>query len=360
MRFSDIVRKAWSDNRLFSVLLELTYRCNLDCFFCYNDLSLRGRPLTKGQYFELLDDLRRLEVLNLILSGGEPLAHPDFLDIGARARSLGFVVRIKSNGHALRGEMARRIRDEIDPFVVEVSLHGATAETHDRQTRVAGSFGQLVENLSAARRLGLRLKINSTLTRWNEHEVGGMLDLADEIGVPLQFDPEVTARDDGDSSPLAISPSPEGIERLLRLLRSRAAESRGDSVSPAMVGRQDEELAPTVARDKHCGAGSSTVAVDPFGTVYPCVQWRRSVGSLHDQTIEEIWNGSAVLGEVRQQGVAIKQMVDGFGAGGRHLGFCPGSAEAVAGSPFAVAASQLQRMETSQRVGREELLPVLR
>jgi hypothetical protein len=52
-------------------------------------------------------------VLNLTLSGGEPLAHPDFFLLGSRARELGFVVRVKSNGHALRGAALRRLRDKV-------------------------------------------------------------------------------------------------------------------------------------------------------------------------------------------------------------------------------------------------------
>src|SRR5579864_8879733 len=150
MSFERLLLRTWSDNHLFSVLVELTYRCNLDCFFCYNDLGLRGRPLSVEQYYEFFAELREMQVLNLTLTGGEPLAHPDFLLLGARARELGFVVRIKSNGHALRG---------------------ATAAVHDRQTRVAGSFERLLANLRELRRLGLRVKINSTLTAWNEHEV---------------------------------------------------------------------------------------------------------------------------------------------------------------------------------------------
>ena len=100
MGFEQILQKTWRDNVLFSVLVELTYRCNLDCFFCYNDLGLRGEPLSTGQYLAFFAELSDLQVLNLTLSGGEPLAHPDFLKLGSRARELGFVVRIKSNGHA--------------------------------------------------------------------------------------------------------------------------------------------------------------------------------------------------------------------------------------------------------------------
>jgi MoaA/NifB/PqqE/SkfB family radical SAM enzyme len=141
--YSGLVRRTWEENVLFSVLVELTYRCNLDCFFCYNDLALRGEPLSFDEYRRFFAELRDLQVLNLILSGGEPLAHPDFFRLGACARALGFLVRVKSNGHALRGDLARRLRDEVDPYVVEVSVHGATPATHDRQTRVPGSFDRL-------------------------------------------------------------------------------------------------------------------------------------------------------------------------------------------------------------------------
>ncbi|MBV8203286.1 MAG: radical SAM protein, partial [Acidobacteria bacterium] len=226
MSFERLLLRTWRDNHLFSVLVELTYRCNLDCFFCYNDLGLRGRPLSLAQYYEFFAGLRDLEVLNLTLSGGEPLAHPDFLALGARARALGFVVRIKSNGHALRGAMARRIREEIDPFLIEVSLHGATAAVHDRQTREPGSFERLLANLREMRGLGLRVKLNSTMTAWNEQEIADMMALADSLELPLQIDPEVTPRDDGDREPQSISPSRAGVRRLFELLAARAARAR--------------------------------------------------------------------------------------------------------------------------------------
>lgn len=67
--YNEAMARTWSENRLFSVLLELTYRCNLDCWFCYNDTALVGRPLSREQYLSLLADLADLGVLHLTLSG---------------------------------------------------------------------------------------------------------------------------------------------------------------------------------------------------------------------------------------------------------------------------------------------------
>lgn len=327
--FDALMARTWSENRLASVLIELTYRCNLDCFFCYNDLGLRGKPLTFEQYDDLLRDLASMDVLNVALSGGEPLAHPDFFRIGARARELGFVVRVKSNGHALRGEMARRLRDEVDPFVVEVSLHGATAATHDRQTRVPGSFDRLLANLREMNELGLRVKINSTLTLWNEGETAEMYAIADSLGLPLRFDLQVSPNDNGDRTPLNVAPTDDGIRALMHVEDARRAEL------PEMLAADGLTLPTPAPSSKHCGAGSAAIAVDPFGNVYPCVQWRRAVANLHERRVSEVW-GHAFDG-IRAETEDAKRVV-GAHPNGRLLNFCPGLAEVLTGSATTIPA----------------------
>lgn len=339
--FSGIVERSWSGNRLFSVLLELTYRCNLDCFFCYNDLGLRGKPLTFEQYAALLRDLASMNVLTVVLSGGEPLAHPDFFRIGALARELGFMVRVKSNGHALRGELARRLRDEVDPFIIEVSLHGAIAETHDRQTRVPGSFSRLIDNIREMLLLGLRVKVNSTLTSWNESEAEAMYALTDSLGVPLRFDLQVSPRDDGNREPLQVAATPDGIRELMRIddARYRAAYGERDAAQEQRRPVVDEVMPATA--DKHCGAGSAGIAIDPYGNIYPCVQWRRAVANLHERSVAELWGHSRELDVVRGETVAARGVVAAH-PNGALLNFCPGLAEVLTGSPTKVPA-ELER-----------------
>jgi AdoMet-dependent heme synthase len=337
MSFDAIVARSWNDNQLSSVLIELTYRCNLDCFFCYNDLGLRGRPLTFEQYADFLRDLASMNVLSVTLSGGEPLAHPDFFRIGALARELGFVVRVKSNGHALRGELARRLRDEVDPYVVEVSLHGACAETHDRQTRVPGSFTRLVENLREMVALGMRLKVNTTLTSWNEGETEEMYALCDSLGVPLKFDLQVTPKDDGDRAPLSVAPTREGIHHLMRVQNERSAAyvaglpsseaDETDAAGEVAAADNGPSAVPKIA--KYCGAGSAGIAIDPYGNIYPCVQWRRAAGNLHETSISAIWGWA--FDEFRQTTVEAAGMVAAHPRG-RLLNFCPGLADALTGS----------------------------
>jgi MoaA/NifB/PqqE/SkfB family radical SAM enzyme len=334
-----------------SVLFELTYACNLDCEFCYNDVNLGGEPLTLVEYHTVLQELADMGVLSVTFSGGEPLAHKDFFAIAGRARDLGFVIRIKSNGHALRGAVARRLREEVDPYLVEVSMHGASAAVHDMQTRVPGSFERLRSNLQELRDLGIRLKVNSTLTRYNEHELEGIFAICDELGAQIQVDPEVKPRDNGDHTPISLMPSAAAKARLPALLRERAAKR-----VHAAEEQTPRDVVPghPATSDKHCGAGAAHLTVDPVGGVLPCVQWRRSVGNVRDG-LRFIFEQGSALAEVRETTRAVKRMVDAHGDAGQMMNFCPGAAHLYSGDPTALYGPATERLALAKR----HFLPVL-
>lgn len=341
MRYADLVRKCYNQNILFSALLELTYRCNLDCSFCYNDRDLKGTPLTLAQYERFLRDLSKMGTLNLALSGGEPMAHPDFFRIGAMAREMGFLVRIKSNGHALRSNLLLRLKQEVDPYSIDLSLHGADAATHDRLTRVPGSFERLIQNVGEMRAMGIRIKFNVPLTRWNETQISDIFRIADSFGASITVDSSITPRDNGDTSPISLAATPDGLMQLSDVIEQRRTQFPPD----------DPEAEVLTPPDKYCGSGSSTITVDPHGNVYPCVQLRRAAGNLHSQSISEIWEGSVVLEEVREMTVKVKQWMDKQGPAARSMAFCPGTAHLETGNAIALyPLAELRKQIAEQRV----------
>lgn len=357
MNYEQLSNRAREENVLSSVLLELTYGCNLDCTFCYNDLNLRGRRVSLELYRSVLDELADMNVMSLTLSGGEPLLYKHFWEVGAHARKKGFVIKVKSNGVPLNRRNAQRLKAEVDPFMVEMSLHGARPQTHDRLTQVEGSFERLIRNIDILQTLNLRLKLNAALTCWNEDEVADMFALSDRIGVPLQFDPEITPRDDGDLSPLEIAPGKAGIENMVRLsmLRSRVKQDAdtlpikmklGKMKSGKMKSASSADIKIDPGRHKVCGAGSTNLTIDPFGNVFPCVQLRRNAGNIHKQSISEIWSGSSELKTVRDLAgqallVARKQGLKQF---------CMGVNEIRTGDALKSPHSKLEIDQVYQRV----------
>lgn len=293
---------------LHDVTLELTYACNLDCFYCYNDRDKPGQPLSLEQYRQLLRDLADMQTMFLMLTGGEPMLHPEFFEIGAMARELGFVTRVRTNGHSLGQRNVERLLQEVEPYLVEVSLHGATAAVHDRQTRVAGSFDRLVKNLTNATAAGLRCSVVTTPTAWNEHQIDDMYALCGSLGVPLRFQGPVAPRDNGDLEPLAIQPSGKVWADI-----ERAAAAQQDAAGPGLETlAPSATTAPSIPEEAAtCSVGVAGVDIDPYGNVQACMHLQRSAGNLHQQSIAQIWNRSPLFLEARDQAIAVAKQFEG-------------------------------------------------
>ncbi len=293
---------------LHDVTLELTYKCNLACFFCYNDLGKKGKPLSLAQYEVLLTDMARMQTMFIMLTGGEPMIHPHFFDIGRMTKELGFVVRIRTNGHSLTRRMAQRLRDEVDPYMVEVSLHGGTADSHDRQTRVPGSFDKLVKNIATSKEVGLRISVVTTPTAWNEHQINEMFDLCDSLDVPLRFQGPVAPRDNGDNEPLTIQPAEATWEIINRIQKARAGSK---TVEIEKLRRGDASIMKIKEESATCSVGVAGVDIDPFGNVQACMHLQESAGNLHQHSIEEIWDNSPLFIRARNRAIeAAKQFVE--------------------------------------------------
>lgn len=307
--------------------LELTYRCNWRCTFCYNPRHFDRRGLSAAEWSAVLDDLRSLGTLAVTLTGGEPLAHPEFLEIARAAAARRFAVRLFTNGTLVSEALAEAIAD-LRPLAVEMSLHGATAPTHDRLTRAPGSFAAMQRGLERLRARGVPLLVKSLLTNLNEHELDGMIALAEQLGVPHQVDATVTPRDDGDLGPLGYRASPEGIALMYR----RTAE------------RGRLPTASHVEGGVNCGLGRTTLAVDPEGGVYPCIQWRRtSLGNVRVTPLGDLWRGSPVREEAAGLALAANEAMRTAEDSLAAFPFCPALAQQHTGDPLVPDAGHAER-----------------
>ncbi len=107
--YERIRRKAFADAIPLNCQIEITYRCNHLCTFCYNSPT-GEREMTTPQIFEALRKVNELGVLYTTLTGGEALCHKDFFKIGAEVRRLGMALRIYSNGSLMADKnVVRRI-----------------------------------------------------------------------------------------------------------------------------------------------------------------------------------------------------------------------------------------------------------
>ena len=162
------------------VIWNLIRRCNLTCKHCYTtsaDINFPGE-LSTPEIFTVMDDLKAFKVPVLILSGGEPLLHPDIFSISQRARDMGFYVALSSNGTLINQSNIEQIA-AINYQYIGVSLDGMR-EAHDKFRQKQGSFEASLAGIRLCRDHGIKAGVRYTLTHDNADDFDAMLQLVDD------------------------------------------------------------------------------------------------------------------------------------------------------------------------------------
>lgn len=251
--------------------LELTRRCNNRCRHCYNNLPADDRTalaseMGTNEILRVLEEMAAAGCVWLLLTGGEILLRPDFLEIYRAVKKNGLLVTLFTNGTLVTPRLAEELA-LARPFSIEVTLYGCTAETYERVSGVPGSFRRCLEGVRLLMQQGLPLKLKSTLCALNAHELPEIKRFAEQdLGLPFRFDALLNARCDGSLRPLEVRLAPEEVVALdladaerMRVLRDLAHRPPG--AAPARSGD-----APLYT----CGGGAHSFAIDPYGRLRAC------------------------------------------------------------------------------------------
>jgi pyrroloquinoline quinone biosynthesis protein E len=169
-------------DRPLGLLAELTYACPLHCPYCSNPLNLGdySDELTTRQWRQVIAEAAELGVLQLHLSGGEPLLRRDLVDLVQFASGHGLYTNLVTSAAGLSTRRAEQLRAAgLDH--VQISIQ---ADEQARSDRIAGlpSFDRKLAAARLVKKLGWPLTLNVVLHRHNIHRIGRILDLAAELG----------------------------------------------------------------------------------------------------------------------------------------------------------------------------------
>ncbi|WP_333873644.1 heme d1 biosynthesis radical SAM protein NirJ [Methylobacter sp.] len=165
------------------VIWNLIRRCNLTCKHCYTTSTDINFPneLSTPEIYTVMDDLKAFKVPVLILSGGEPLLHPDIFAISRHAKDMGFYVALSTNGTKISADNIDEIAS-INYQYIGVSLDGIK-DTHDQFRRVQGSFDQALHGIHLCLEKGIKVGLRFTLTQDNAHDFPALLQLMDDHNI---------------------------------------------------------------------------------------------------------------------------------------------------------------------------------
>jgi pyrroloquinoline quinone biosynthesis protein E len=275
-----------------TLLAELTHRCPLHCPYCSNPLELiRGEAeLATDDWKRVFSQARALGVLQLGLSGGEPLLRKDLEELAAHARQQGLYSTLVTSGLGLTRSRAERLKDAGLEHI-QISIQDSDPEMAER---IAGVRSVRHKRAAAAlvRELGFAFTINVVLHRANLDRIGEIIDLAAELGADRIELANTQYYGWGLQNRAALMPTREQVERSREIAEQAIQRYRGRMQITYVLPDYYEPF------PKACygGWGKVYLVVTPNGSVLPCHGATQittlNFDNVRDHSLEWIWSES--------------------------------------------------------------------
>ncbi|MEK7354351.1 MAG: radical SAM protein, partial [Chloroflexota bacterium] len=291
--------------------------------------------LTTDECYRVIDQILEVGRPMLILTGGEPLLRPDVLEIGKYAADKGLMVVMGTNGTLLTEETAAKLK-VIPVATVGVSLDFPSAARHDDFRCMVGTFDAAMSGINNAKKAGIGIQINSTISKMNVAYLDELISLAMEIGAK-SFHPFLLVPTGRGKDIEASELSPEEYEQTLNHILDKTAELRGKlAIRPICAPhfmrisrqrmKQSGETAPqashpagsgeTAQQASHpaagghpgrsfsrgCLSGTGFCFISHTGSVQGCGYLDVEAGNVRQETFGQIWNKSKLFTDLRDMG----------------------------------------------------------
>ena len=315
----------------YMVVWNFTNMCNLRCKHCYQDAKEKGTPdeLTLEEKLEFVEAMHRTGVKVPVISGGEPLIHPDFFPVLDKMVEKGMHVAAASNATMITNEFARKLKEHGLAYI-EISLDSVNPEKHDKFRGAKGCWDRTVNGIKNCIEAGIFTAVATVFTKNTLDEVDAMVDFASELDanrfihfnfVPTGRAPEIVEQD--------LSPEEREyvLNRLFKKRRTAGLEvlstapqygraclegALGDRLDKDMLYvetkaqkqqqfyvqspshydmRKDDRSDVPLESLQGCGAGRQFCCIQPNGDITPCMfipSWVE--GNIREESFQDIWD----------------------------------------------------------------------
>lgn len=292
---------------------EITRSCNLSCAHCRAaaEFGAYAGELSLEQIKSTVDDIVTITNPIIILTGGEPLMRPDIWEIVDYCHDKGAMPVIGTNATLITDEIAAKMAAHRIPRI-SVSVDFPTAEEHDGFRGQPGCFDQTIEGIKIAKRHGVGVQVNMTVTTMNADKVEEVHDLAESLGVdafhifmlvptgrgedlldkelpPEEYEAVLEwAYERQKTSPLHFKPT--DAPHYYRIIRQKA-KAEGKKVTREEYGLD--------AMTRGCLGGITFCFISHVGDLQPCGYFNMQLGNVKEKPFSEIWTESRVFNDLR-------------------------------------------------------------
>ncbi|MET0535774.1 MAG: pyrroloquinoline quinone biosynthesis protein PqqE [Steroidobacter sp.] len=284
------------------LLFELTYRCPLQCVFCYNpvDFAATQNELPTADWLRVLREARALGSVQLGLSGGEPLVRDDVEVITHEAHRLGYYTNLITSGVGLTQQRIQELK-RVGLDHIQLSFQDSTRELNDflSHTRTFQLKQRCAEWIKSS---GYPMVLNCVIHRLNIDHLDAIIDMASRLEADYLELANTQFYSWAHLNREHLLPSRAQLERAEAIVQAWRERLQGRMRILYVVPDYYEQ------RPKRCvnGWGSTFVTVTPDGTALPCHTAKMLPGlsfpNVRESSMREIWFESDAFNRFRGHG----------------------------------------------------------
>jgi radical SAM protein with 4Fe4S-binding SPASM domain len=295
---------------LASVWFNIISQCNLKCIHCFKKSESNTKPVTMKKAKYILEELEKNHVKKLYISGGEPLLHPNLLDIVKLAKQISnWEVVLITNGYTDNIDLFQELAEHL--WCIQFSIDGINSGTHD-SIRGKNSFEKainLIHNLNN-KKIKVLKSIAFTPHPYNVEQIPELFNFAlklkmDTIHITKPQKPAfINDKEDISIEFLSIEFRKKVFEYYDKLIQTYAEQYKflktyKDIKIPMIETSFDPCLNLLVPIKKACcSAGGTHLYINEEGDCYPCAilqQEKNYLGNVFEKSLNEIHKIEGIL-----------------------------------------------------------------
>lgn len=186
---------------LKQLTIEITNKCFNECVHCsaYKPGEEKEKILEKETIISIINDFVSLGGIELNISGGEPILHPNLFEMATHAKKLGLKVNLFTCGIIPDDLLCDEFNlfgkfKEVNFDQIQITLHGSHAETHDQITEHPGSFEKTVSFIERLVKEEENVSVHFVPMQVNSEEIEDLIDFLKYLKVTnlhvLRFYPQ--------------------------------------------------------------------------------------------------------------------------------------------------------------------------
>ncbi|MDL2269205.1 radical SAM protein [Desulfosarcina sp. OttesenSCG-928-A07] len=291
------IAQAVADNRLLTMEIEFSLRCNFRCPYCYVPAEQDFKSeLTVAQIRDVLVQARDLGVRRIIILGGEPSLYPHIREMIDFVRNQGMDAEMFTNGSGITPDFARWLFDRNVRVVLKMNSFDPVLQ--DRLTGTPGSWKIIAHALDRLKLAGYPsehafLAVSTIICRQNYPELPRLWSWLRDQNIAPYFE-IITPQENAAKSPWLTVDTP-ALERMFETLSAidRNQYGRTWKIQPPLVGNR-------------CLRHQFSCLVTATGNVTPCVGVPLSLGNIRKVPLRQIIETSPVMKDLKNYRQTIK------------------------------------------------------